>query len=77
MHPACADGAQGKSLMLVAAAIAAGLAEGRTVDDIAVIAAFLDVVSDQLSLLAALRATCGSSPPAALPGNGVNQGPSC
>lgn len=77
MHPACTDGMGGRSLMLAATAIAAGLAEGKTADDIAVLAAFLNVVSDQLSLLAALRAACGNAPPAARPQEGVSPGPSC
>ncbi len=57
----CADGMGGRSLLLAATAVAAGLAEGKSAEDIAVLAAFLDVVADQLSLLAALQAACGSS----------------
>ncbi|MCI8623927.1 MAG: hypothetical protein HFG26_09735 [Provencibacterium sp.] len=78
MDPICMDGAGGRSLMLVATAVAAGLAEGRSQEDIAVMAAFLDVVSDQLSLLAALQAKCGPSSSAACPEKGaVSSGPSC
>lgn len=57
-------GAEGQALMLVATAVAAGISKGKSLEDITLISAFLDVVGDQLALLAAARAYCAGAAPA-------------
>lgn len=55
----CTEG-EGEALMLTASALAAGIARGRSLEDISVLAALFSVMADQLALLAAVRARCQS-----------------
>lgn len=45
----------GEFLIIVAALVSFQLAQGRTADELAVIAAFFDILGDNLALLAATR----------------------
>lgn len=55
------SGREGQALMLVTAAIAAGIGEGKSIDDLSVLAAFFTLIGDQLALLAATRSRCSNT----------------
>lgn len=51
----------GEALLLLAAAVSIQMAQGRTVDQLELIAAFFEVLGDNLSLIAARRSMTGGS----------------
>ena len=56
----CQNPVEENALLMVSAAIASSLAEGRSIEDISVMSALLEVVGDQLALIATLRGSCAS-----------------
>lgn len=56
---------QGEALLLVSAALSSGIARGRSVEDVAVLAALFTLIGDQLALLATL---CGEEAEPPTPG---------
>lgn len=54
----CPDQSSGDALLIAAAAASIAIAKGKTADELEVLAAFFEVLGDNLALLA-LHASCG------------------
>ena len=56
----CQQGPDGQTLLLLATAVSLQLAQGRSAEDLGLMAAFLTVLGDNLALLAA-RLSCDTN----------------